>query len=640
MDERERKEASRARTDRSNPRGRRPAGNAQRPGRRTRRKSSRARRQRRNMIIRFLLLMLVAIVAAGVFFIWRRYGSSSEKADLEQYYGLENGKMPALVIDNEVIRKDQMNQNGEIEFESVPALEYEGQYYIEYSVVKKKIDKRFYWDSNEGLLLYTLPEGSVSAKEGSKEYSDLNGTQSEEYVILKNELQAAYIALPFIQKYSDMKYEVYEDQGVTRVVITSKWGEVTTASMKRDSEVRYQGGVKSPVLTEAKKASQVVVLEDEDDWMKVATEDGFIGYVKTNDLKNISETTIQGEAEEPVYTNIVKDYKINMAWHTVFVPEANSYLQEYIDSAKGLNTIAPTWFTIADTQGNISSLADEEYVKTAHENNIEVWAVFRDFHGGINSYEETEEVLSYTSRRAELIGQVIQAAVQAGVDGINLDFELVSSSCGEHYVQFVRELSVACRKEGLVFSVDNYVPQPYNTHYDIEEQGCVADYVIIMCYDEHTEGSYEAGSVASLGYLEDGVTNALEKVPASKLVAGVPFYTRLWCITPKTSDELAADRGTEAESYRSKVTSEALGMEEAAAAVSAAGAELHWDSAAGQNFSQWEKNGSTYQIWLEDSQSMEEKLKVIQYSDLAGVAAWRIGMETSSIWDLILQYIH
>ena len=269
-----------------------------------------------------------------------------------------------------------------------------------------------------------------------------------------------------------------------------------------------------------------------------------------------------------------------------------------------------------------------------------MWAVLRDFHGGINSYDETYEVLSYTSKRTKIINQVIANAIETGIDGINLDFELVSTECGEHYIQFVRELSVRCRQNGLVLSVDNYVPQPYNEHYDIEEQGVVADYVVIMGYDEHTEGSYEAGSVASIGYLENGITDALESVSAEKLIAGVPFFTRLWFETPKTEEELAEQAGTEAASYPNKVTSSAYGMTEAAQVVADAGAQTQWEEETMQNYAEWEADGGTYKIWLEDDQSLEEKLKVIKSNNLAGVAEWSLGMEDSGVWDLILQYVN
>lgn len=599
-------------------------------------KSRRAKRQRRNMILRILIVAALIIAAAGIVAAWYRYGSSNERADLGQYYGIGADDEFAVVIDNEVVGAESETSDGQ---ESpVPGRIFDGEYYIEYSVVRDQINKRFYWDPNEKVMLYTLPGGNVTVQADSSEYTEISESKSEDYVILKTEGSTAYIALPFIQAYTNMEYSVYD--APNRAVITSEWGEIETALIRHDTQVRYRGGVKSPILKEVSKSDKVTVLEDEDDWMKVATEDGVIGYVKTNALKNRKTETISREFEEPVYTNISKDQTINLAWHNVSNADANNYVSQMLAETKGLTTIAPTWFSIADTEGNMTSLGSADYVSYAHQSGLEVWAVLRDFHGGINSYDETCEVLSYTSRRTRLIDQVIAAAQELGVDGINLDFELISTQCGEHYVQFVRELSVRCRQNGLVFSVDNYVPQPYNEHYDLEEQGTVADYVIIMGYDEHTDSSYEAGSVASLGYVEQGIADALEKVPETKLIAGIPFYTRLWFETPKTEEELAAEAGTEAASYPNKISSEALGMDEAQEALTNAGVQAQWDDNTRQNYAEWEADGGTYKIWLEDNQSLEEKLKVISDNDLAGVAEWRLGWENASVWDLILQYIN
>ena len=628
MDERRRKRApGRGRPE--NTRGRRPA-----------KRSRRARRRRRNAAIRWLIFIVLVIAAIGGFLIWKKYGSSNEKADLEQYYDIGEENEIAVVINNKVVRENEGAESGDTEEAApVPGRVYDGQYYLEYSVVREHINKRFYWDPNENVLLYTLPDGNVTVEVGSREYTDVTEQKSADYDILKTEGRTAYIALPFIQEYTNMEYEVY-DSPVARVVITSEWGEVETAETKRDTEVRYRGGVKSPILTEVDKGAKVTVLDDENDWMRVGTEDGFIGYVKTSALKNITTETTSREFEEPVYSNISKDYKINMAWHNVTNTTANRHVLENIADTKGLTTIAPTWFSLADTEGNITSIADRDYVNYAHQSNLEVWAVLRDFHGGINSYDETYEVLSYTSKRTSVINQVIAEAIESGVDGINLDFELISSSCGEHYIQFVRELSVRCRQNGLVLSVDNYVPQPYNAHYDLKEQGIVADYVMIMGYDEHTDGSYQAGSVASISYLENGVSDALQMVPAEKLVAGVPFFTRLWFETPKTEEELAGEAGTEAAQYPNKITSTAYGMDEAASIVADAGVQPQWDEETMQNYAEWEADGGTYRIWLEDRQSLEEKLKVIKENGLAGVAEWSLGMEDSSVWDLILQYVN
>ena len=586
-----------------------------------------------------MIFIVLVIAVAGGFLLWKKYGSSNEKADLEQYYDIGADDEIAVVINNEVIRENENGSSDDMEAAPVPGRIYDGQYYLEYSVVRDRINERFYWDPNENVLLYTLPDGNVTVEVGSRDYTDITEKKSADYDILKTEGRTAYIALPFIQQYTNMEYEVY-DAPVVRAVITSEWGETETAVIKRDTEVRYQGGVKSPILTETDKGAKVTVLEDENDWMRVGTEDGFVGYVKTSALKDMTTETTSREFEEPVYSNISKDYTINMAWHNVTNETANGYILENIAGTKGLTTIAPTWFSLADTEGNISSIADPDYVNYAHQSNLEVWAVLRDFHGGINSYDETYEVLSYTSKRTKVINQVIAEAIETGVDGINLDFELVSSACGEHYIQFVRELSVRCRQNGLVFSVDNYVPQPYNAHYDLQEQGVVADYVVIMGYDEHTEGSYEAGSVASIGYLENGISEALRMVPAEKLVAGVPFFTRLWFETPKTEEELAEEAGTEAAQYPNKVTSTAYGMDEAEKVLSDSGVQAAWDEMTMQNYAEWEADGGTYRIWLEDRQSLEAKLKVIAENNLAGVAEWSLGMEDPAVWDLILQYVN
>ncbi len=633
MDERERQNQVRRRSDAGPKRkgsgnsGNRPQNGTRRP--QPRKRYSRARRRRRNLLIKMFVVIAALFAVIAGFILWRKYGSSDERADLKEYFGVTQENDLAVIADNSVIQNEDGTAVGKL---------IDGEAYIEYSVVRDYINERFYWDPNESIMLYTLPNGNVSVQVGSKDYTEVTERKSENYTILKTEGRTAYIALPFIQKYSNIDYNVYENPN--RVSITSTWGEVRTAEVKKDTQIRRLGGVKSPILTDVEKSDKVTVLEDEDDWQKVATEDGFIGYIKTSTLRKIQTEITSREFEEPQYTNISVNYKVNMAWHNVENSDANSYILETIADTKGLTTIAPTWFTIADTDGNLTSIASSEYVNYAHQSNLDVWATLRDFHGGINSYDETYAVLSYTSKRENLINQVIGAALQSGIDGINLDFELISEECGEHYIQFVRELSVKCRQNGLVFSIDNYVPMPYNQHYDLEEQGVMADYIIIMCYDEHTEGSYEAGSVSSYNYVKDGIEVALESVPKDKLVVAVSLFTRLWLETPKTEEELAAQEGTDAAAYSMNVTSTALGMDEASETVQAAGAELVWDDTLKQYYAEWQAEEGTYKIWLEDNTSLEEKLKLIQSEEIAGVAEWRLGWNNSSVWDLILQYVN
>lgn len=596
----------------------------QRRRRRRRGRRQSRRRRKRNLLLKMIFLFILIVGTVTALLLWRKYGPSKETADLNKYYGIENEDQLAVIVNNQVTEPAGMLTDGKA--------------YVEYSIVRDYINERFYWDPNENILLYTLPNGVVSVDVGSKNYSVGKEKNSEEYVILKAEGSTAYIALDFVRKYTDMDFEVYDNP--SRVMVNTETGSVKVAQVKRDTQVRYQGGVKSPILTEVEKKDIVRVIEDEGDWKKVRTEDGFIGYVKKNKLKAVETQTISRGFDEPEYTSISRDHTINMAWCNVTNTDANSGILQMIAQTKGLNTISPTWFHVADTDGNLESIASSETVNYAHQANIEVWAAVRDFDGGIDSYEESYELLSHTSSREKLINQLIAVSLSSGIDGINVDFEKISEECGEHYIQFIRELSVKCRQNGLVLSVDNYVPQAYNQQYHRKEQGVFADYIVIMGYDEHYGGSPEAGSVSSFDYVMNGIEETIKEVPAEKVISGIPFFTRVWQETPKTASELSKDKGTDAENYSMNVESAAYGMSDARAIVEQAGATITWDDTTKQNYATWEVNGTTYEVWLEDADSLKLKLQLIKDYGLAGSAAWRLGQETSDIWDLILQYVN
>ena len=615
-------------------RGRRPSDNRSsgrpsdnHPPRRQRTPAERARmrrRRKRQRMIRFVLLIILIIVAIAGIILWKRYSPSKEQYDMKKYYGIEKDGQVGITVDNKVVEAEGKLAGGKV--------------YVAYNIVRDYINSRFYWDPNEKVLLYMLPEDMISVDVGSKDYSISRKKKSEDYVILKTEGNTAYIALDFVQQYTNIDYEVSNNPD--HVMIRTKWGKTDVATVKKNTQVRYQGGVKSPVLAELKKKDEVTVVESEQNWKKVRTADGVIGYVKNKALKNEEKKNITRKFEEQDYSNISKDYTINMAWHNVTNQDANNAVAQRIAQTKGLTTLAPTWIHVADTNGNISSIASADYVSYAHKQNVEVWMTVRDFDGGISSEKESYELLSYTSRRETLITQLIAEALRVGVDGINVDFEKISDKCGEHYIEFIRELSVKCRQNGLVLSVDNYVPKSFNTQYDRKEQGIVADYVVIMGYDEYYAGSPEAGPVSSYNYVKEGITETLKEVPAEKVISGIPFFTRLWKETPKTEEELKSDKGTDAEQYSATVESDAYGMDNAQAIVKQAGVDTTWDKKAGQNYATWEADGSKYEIWLEDSKSIEAKLKLMKKYKLAGTAEWSLGQESSDIWNLIQKYVN
>lgn len=449
----------------------------------------------------------------------------------------------------------------------------------------------------------------------------------------------AYVALKYIQKYTAMEFEVMTEE-VNRVHILRNFGTVDTISVKKDARVRFEPNIKSPILTDVVKGDILYVLssdEETEEWTRVRTGNGFIGYIRNKYLGETGQETKEPNYEDPEYASIKKDYIINMAWHQVTNADANNTVLEAIAKTKGLTTISPTWFFLSDNDGNIESLASQTYVNYCHQNGIEVWALVEDI-----AHKDTivdYEILSRTSSRQRLVNNLIAKAIEFDLDGLNIDLEFISAESAKAYVQFIRELSIMCRLNGIVLSVDNYVPADHNLFYDRKEQGIVADYVVIMGYDEHYATSPEAGSVASIDWVRKGIENTLEEVPAEKVINAVPFYTRLWEERPKTEEELAEESESE-EFVPYVVTSRAYGMDTIEQIVAEHGAEKTWNDECGQYYAEYEADGNTYKVWLEDEESIEQKAALIREYNLAGISAWKLGFERQDIWDIILRYVN
>ncbi|MDE6211928.1 MAG: SH3 domain-containing protein, partial [Lachnospiraceae bacterium] len=403
--------------------------------------------------------------------------------------------------------------------------------------------------------------------------------------------------------------------------IYTEWNERQVAPITKDTQVRYQGGIKSDILTDVSEGDEVIVLEEMENWTKVKTQDSFIGYVENKRLgeKSAQTPTPVTDYVEPVYAANTRDHKINLGWHVVAGVGGNDTFGSVMEQTKGINVISPTWFTLVGNEGEFSSFADQSYVDKAHEMGLEVWALV----GNTESVDvDLYEVLANTENRRRLIRGLVDVAQAYGLDGLNIDIENLSLDAGEPFVQFIRELSIACRKYGIVLSVDNYVPMNHTDHYNRAEQGVVADYVIIMGYDEHYKGSDQAGSVASIDFVENGIANTVAEVPAEKVINAIPFYTRIW-----------ETKGTD-------VSSQAVGMEMAAEYIAAHDIVTRWDEETCQNYGEYQSGESFCQVWLEDAESIKVKLNIMEKYGISGVASWRLGFETADIWDVIEEYMN
>lgn len=534
-----------------------------------------------------LLIVLVSLIGGAVYGI-NKLIPTSKQMDLTEYYGQNADGEAALILGTQKLEQKALFSGNDV--------------YLPLDVVSGYLNQRYYWDSENKKILYATPTSLT--EEAASEQADGN-------VWLKDD--TVYLKLDYVKKYTDIDSYIYEDPA--RVAIQYKFSNIQTVTVKKDTAIRYRGGIKSEILTKIPKDTVLRLLDEGEDWDQVATDDGYIGYIQKKKVSSADTTNYERDFKAEAYSYLTMDEPVNLAWHQVTSTDANSYFADAVQNMTGVNVISPTWFSVSDNDGNVSSLASGEYVMQAHEKGLKVWGLVDNFSENMS----TTTVLSKTSSRQNLENHLVTYALKSGLDGINIDFESLSEDVGIHFLQFLRELSIQCHENNLVLSVDNPVPEDFTSHYDRTEQGKVVDYVIIMGYDEHYVGS-DAGSVASLPWVEQGVKDTLAEVPAKRTILAIPFYTRLW----KTTDGGA-------------LTSEAIGMDQAQQVISENGAETYWDKTTSQNYGTYEGDGATYQIWLEDAQSVAEKVKLISKYELAGVAEWKLGFENSGIWSVITE---
>lgn len=537
-------------------------------------------------------LGLILLVTAGFFGIRliERYIPSKEQSDIGKLLGIKGDEV-ALYL-NEELQEEK-------------GLYLQDQTYLPISWVNRVLNDRFYWDDNEKLLVYALPDSIV--------YADHTTVGASGKPLIWVNENGVYLSVGLVVNYTDIRVSAYDLSQYKRLFINNQWDGEKKAEVVKTGNVREKGGIKSPVITWIAPGSSVTVLESMEKWDKVRTQDGFVGYVEHKRLGEVKEDIPKSSFNAPVYKSISLDEPVCLAWHQVTSQEGNDAFETVIAGTKGVNVISPTWFELTDNDGNFNSLASAAYVKKAHDRGLQVWALINNFSSNVN----TEILMAKTSTRRKLIEALMAEVERYDLDGINLDFEGIKEEAGPHYVQFIRELSISCRKKGIVLSVDNVVPTADNSFYNRREQGIVADYVIIMGYDEHYAGG-EPGSVASIGFVENGIRDTLALVPEEKVINAIPFYTRVWTQSPD-----------------GEISSSALGIAGAKEWVAKNNVKLYWQDELGQYYGQLQTDDGLKEVWLEEERSIGLKMDLIKKYGLAGVACWKLGFEPEHIWETV-----
>ena len=550
------------------------------------------RRKKKSPVLAILFsIAAVVCILVGAVYLFQRASVNEHEMDKAVYYGITSDDQAALVVDDTILPERGLVRDGTI--------------YIDYPTVWNSLNSSFYWEPEAQTMLLTLPEGTLSwtPDDGTNTLLMLDGMP--------------YLTADCIRDNSDIDMTIMEEP--YRIVARTKWTNIAAERVTQDTVVRNRADSKGEVLAAVKAGDTVVLVENGNTWCRVATLDGLIGYIKKSEFEAAPEGAITHTTDDRfVFPHLLSDKKICLAWQFMQSTE-DTNLQGLTDRTVGLNTVSPTWFSFADAEGTLLSFATKEYVDTAHAKGLQVWGCLQDLYG--SNFPAGTVLMTY-GQRQHVIEQLLAIAEETGMDGINIDIETIEEATAPQYLQFLRELSVAAHEKGLVISSDTYVPI-YTYYYNRREQAKTVDYIVLMGYDEHTVGSEEAGSVASIGFVEKGIADALTEVSPEQLINGIPFYTRGW--TTVYGEE--------------RPQSEAMGMNEADSWAEAHGISLHWDSEVGQNVGSTDSETERYSIWMEDEKSIEEKMKLIERYDLAGVACWRLGLERSSIWEIISKHL-
>ena len=544
----------------------------------------------------FILVIILAVLA-------KIYLPSFEKLDYR---------------DSVKLAKDEIGINMQLDYipmKNIPLYE-NGEIYLPVDFVKEYIDNYIYWDKEENKLTITNEHNVIRMKTDELEYF-INNEPLELDLPIYNIENVAYMSKSFLEDFYQLQFEYIESTKMLNIIKD----DYKMASLSKNTKLRKGANKKSPYVEKLKKGDTVYFYENEENgYTRVISQSGFSGFIPSNTIVNIQDVKVENNYENDYVAQApwnVENGKINLVFDQMQNVIANSSesRRTYHD---GVDVLVPTWFSFKDESGKILNIADKGYVDWAHSNSYKVWGLLTDnFDKNIS-----HSVLSSTKTREYVIKQLLAYVSMYDLDGINIDFESVPKEDGENFIQFLRELAPALRQEGAVLSVDLFVPKPWTAHYNRNEVGKIADYVIVMGYDEHYAGSENAGSVASMSWSEIAIKDTLaEGVPKEKLILGIPFYCRVWTET--------------LENGQISLTSKAYGMNGAYNFIEEKGGTFTFDEETGQNYGEAKEDNKTYKVWLEDEQSISKRLDLVLEYDIAGAGAWKKGLEKEEIWPIL-----
>lgn len=451
--------------------------------------------------------------------------------------------------------------------------------------------------------------------------AEMNGEPFELTVAAETEGDAVYLPLAPVSALYGLVAEVSEETGIVTLLRPGQAVLRAAAAAEEGAPVRSEPTIKAPIIETIATGGEARIWGEEDGWYRVQTASGHVGYAPESDFTLTDVELVPEPAREDPFLPWPADgRKINLTWEAVYqVPADPSKIGEM----PGVNVVSPTWFELKDEAGTIRSKADPAYVAWAHKRGYQVWALWS------NSFDPdlTTAALSTYETRYNMIRQLLVYAETYKLQGINIDFENVYTKDKDKLVQFVREFVPLAHEQGLVVSIDvtpKSNSEMWSAFLDRKALGEVVDYMIVMTYDEHWASSPVAGSVSSLPWVERSLRRILEEdgVPASKLVMGIPLYTRVWTETKRDDGSVG-------------VRSRALGMEAVEKLIRERNLQPAYDEKTGQHYVEYVTEEGRHRIWIEDETSIKARAELARRLGLAGVATWQRGFAKPEIWRVL-----
>lgn len=484
--------------------------------------------------------------------------------------------------------------------------------YISKDDIKNFFDRYIYLDEENNQIITTYDKKIATIGfEGN--ILTINGANKKIYANAKKEGETIYLPISEMKDVYGIEIENIKDSKV--VTIDSIDREQKKAMASKDAAVKSSTGFIAKTIDRINKGAYVIVVSKTDDgWTKIRTPNGKVGYVK-NDVV-VNEVKIrENMVEEPQIKG-----KVNMFWD-FYSQYANAPTRS--EKIEGVNVVSPSFFYInskAQFKENVGEKG-KAYIEWAHNNGYKVWAMLS------NSYEDnmieiTSKIMNNYKYRQALIENIVDVCVKYKLDGINIDFENMKKEDIDMFSRFIIELTPRMKEIGLVTSVDVTAPDGGDTWslcFDRNVIGHVADYIVFMAYDQNGTGSRTAGTTAGYNWTVANLKKFIktEEVKSSKIILGIPFYTRVWT-----------------ENTDGKLTSNIVNMKDINKVIPS-NAQKQWLDDLKQNYVEYQEKGATKKIWIEDLDSIKAKVSLVNEYELGGVSAWAKDREDPDVWAVI-----